>query len=96
MQNAVTEKPRCVQCLKHDRSFFLSHVMSKWVTLICRGCIFQAVDFKTPVLFSGLGRFSGVGNGNPLQYACLENSVDRGAWWVILCGVTKSQTRLND
>ena len=32
-------------------------------------------------LIHGLGRFPGVGNGNPLQYACLENSVDRGAWW---------------
>ena len=32
-------------------------------------------------LIHGLGRFPGVGNGNHLQYACLENSVDRGAWW---------------
>ena len=32
-----------------------------------------------------------VGNGNPLQYSCLENSMDRGAWWAILHAVTKSQ-----
>ena len=31
-------------------------------------------------LIPGLGRFPGVGNGNPLQYSCLENSMDRGAW----------------
>ena len=38
----------------------------------------------------------GEGNGNPLQYSCLENPRDRGAWWAAFHGVTKSQTRLND
>ena len=42
----------------------------------------------------GLGRSPGEGNGNPLQYSCLKNSMDRGAWWVIAHGVTKSQTWL--
>ena len=36
----------------------------------------------------------GEGNGNPLQYSCLENSRDRGAWWAAVLGVTQSQTRL--
>ena len=36
----------------------------------------------------------GEGNGNPLQYSCLENSTERGAWWATVYGVTKSQTRL--
>ena len=40
----------------------------------------------------GSGRSPEVRNGNPLQYACLENSVDRGAWWVTVHGVTKSRT----
>ena len=44
----------------------------------------------------GWGRSPGEGNGNPLQYSCLENSVDRGAWWAAVHGVTKSQTRLSD
>ena len=44
----------------------------------------------------GSGRSPGEGNGNPLQYSCLKNSVDRGAWWVIVHGVTKSQTQLSD
>ena len=35
------------------------------------------------------------GNGNPLQYTCLENSMDRGAWWVTVHGVAKAQTQLN-
>jgi len=38
----------------------------------------------------------GEGNGNPLQYSCLENSVDRGAWWATVHGVTKSRTQLSD
>ena len=37
----------------------------------------------------GLGRSSGEGNGNPLQYSCLENLMDRGTWWAIVCGVAK-------
>ena len=36
------------------------------------------------------------GNGNPLQYSCLENPMGRGAWWAILHGVAKSRTRLSD
>ena len=32
------------------------------------------------------------GNGNPFQYSCLENAMDRGAWWATVLGVTKSQT----
>ena len=43
----------------------------------------------------GLGRFPGEGNGNSLQYSCLENSTDRGAWQTIVHGVAKSQTWLN-
>ena len=43
----------------------------------------------------GLGRSTGEGNGNPLQYSCLENLMDRGAWWATVHGVTKSWTRLN-
>ena len=37
---------------------------------------------------------SGEGHGNPLQYSCLENPVDRGAWWAAICGVTQSWTQL--
>ena len=44
----------------------------------------------------GLERSPGEGNGNPLQYSCLENSMDRGAWWVTVKGVAKSRTQLRD
>ena len=40
----------------------------------------------------GLGRPPGEGNGNPLQYSCLENPMDRGAWWAAVHGVAKSRT----
>ena len=43
----------------------------------------------------GSGRFPGEGNGNPLQYSCLVNSMDRGAWWAIVHKVAKSQTQLS-
>ena len=39
---------------------------------------------------SGLGRSPGGGNGNPLQYSCLKNRTDRGAWWAAVHGVAKS------
>ena len=42
----------------------------------------------------GSGRSPGEGNGNSLQYSCLENSMDGGAWWATLHGVAKSQTRI--
>ena len=44
----------------------------------------------------GSGRFPREGNGYPLHYACLENPMDRGAWWATVHGVAESQTRLSD
>ena len=47
-------------------------------------------------LIPELGRSPGEGNGNPLQYSCLGNPMDRGAWWAAVHGVQKSWTRLSD
>ena len=47
-------------------------------------------------LIPGLGKSPGEGNGSPLQYYCLGNPMDRGAWWATVHGVTKSWTRLRD
>ena len=44
----------------------------------------------------GSGRSPGEGHGNPLQYSCLGNPMDRGAWWAVIQGVAKSQVRLAD
>ena len=48
-----------------------------------------------PGSIPGLGRSPRGGNGNPLQYSCLENSMDRGAWWATVHGVAKSWTQLS-
>ena len=52
----------------------------------------RACDGARPI--SGIGVCGGVGNGTPLQYSCLENPRDAGAWWAAIYGVTQSQTRL--
>ena len=52
-------------------------------------------DTGDSVLIPGSGQSPGEGNGNPLQYSCLENSMDRGAWWATVHGVAKSQTQLS-
>ena len=47
-------------------------------------------------LIPGLGKSLGEGNGNPLQYSCLENSMNRGGWQDTVHGIAKSQTGLSD
>ena len=52
-------------------------------------------NVRYPGLNPGLGRPAGEGNGNWLQYSCLENSTDRGAWWAAVLKVEKSWTLLS-
>ena len=52
----------------------------------------NAGDVRDVGSIPGLGRSPGAGRGNPLQYSCLENPMDRGAWWATVHGVTKSWT----
>ena len=56
----------------------------------------NAGDIRGPGSIAGLGRSPGKGNDNPLQYSCLENPTDRGAWQATVHQVAKSQTRLSD
>ena len=56
----------------------------------------NAGDARDRGLLAGSGRSPAVGNGNPLQYTCLENPMDRGAWQATVYGVTKSWTRLSN
>ena len=56
----------------------------------------NAGDTRDVGSVSGLGRSPGRGNGNPLQYSCLENPMHRGAWQVIVHGIAKSRTWLSD
>ena len=56
----------------------------------------SACNAGDPGLIPELGRSSGEENGKPLQYSCLENRVDKGAWPADVLGVTKSQTQLSN
>ena len=51
----------------------------------------SACNAGDPGSIPGSGKSPGEGNGNSLQYSCLVNSMDRGAWWTMVHGVTKSQ-----
>ena len=52
----------------------------------------NARDIRDLGLISGSGRSLGEGNGNPLQYSCLENPMDRGGWWVIVRKIAELDT----
>ena len=54
----------------------------------------NAGDIRDTGSIPGLGRSPGGGYGNPPQYSCLENSMERGAWWAIVHGAAKSQTQM--
>ena len=56
----------------------------------------SAYNMGDPVSIPGLGRSPGERNGNPLQYPCLENPMDGGAWEATVHGVAKTQTRLSN
>ena len=56
----------------------------------------SACNVGDPGSIAGLGRSPGEGNGNPLQYSCLKNSMNGGPWWATVCGSAKSWTRLRD
>ena len=56
----------------------------------------NAGDARDAGSIPGSGKSPRKGNGNPLQYSCLGNSMDRGAWWAIVHGVSESQIQLSD
>ena len=62
------------------------------VVIVVKNLSASAGDVRDMSLIPGLGRSSGEGHGNPLQYSCLENPVDRETWLATVHGVTKSQT----
>ena len=66
------------------------------VALVVKNSPARAGDIRDMGLIPGSGRSPGEGNGCPLQYSCLENPMDRGAWRVTVHGVTKSQAQLNN
>ena len=72
-------------------SFLLGYWPSQ-MALVVKNLPANAGDARDMSSIPGSGRFSGVGNGNPLQYSCLENPIDKGDWWATVHGAVKSQT----
>ena len=66
------------------------------MVLLVKNLPAKAGDTRNTGLIPGSGRSPGEENGNPLQYSCLDNSMERGDWQAIVHGVTKSQTWLSD
>ena len=62
--------------------------------LVVKDPLTHAADVRDPGLIPGLGRLPGGDHGNPLEYSCLENPMDRGTWWVMVHRVATSWTRL--
>ena len=88
---------RVFQAVKRESGFDLKYnVWASQVELVIKNLPANARDTKDTGSTPELGRSPGVRNGNPFQYSCLENSMDRGVWWAIVHGATKSQTQLND
>ena len=67
---------------------------ASWVALVVKNPPAKAGDTKDSGLICELGRSPGGGHSNPLQYSCLKNPMDRGAWWATVHRVTKSWTQL--
>ena len=66
----------------------------RWASLVAQTGKESACNVGDPGSITRSGRSPGEGHGISLQYSCLENSIDRGAWWVIVHGIAKSWTEL--
>ena len=64
------------------------------MALLVKNLPANAEDVRDAGSIPGSGRSPGQGNGNPLQYSCLENAISRGTWWAMIHRVAKSHTRL--
>ena len=67
-----------------------------WTSLVAQMVKASAYNVGDLGSIPGSGRSPGEGNGNPLQYPCLENLMDRGTQWIAVHGVAKSRARLSD
>ena len=75
-----------------EKTMRLGKIESSQVVLVVKNLPANAGDVRDQGSIPGLGRSPGEGNGNSLQYSCLEKPMERGAWWATVCGVAKSQT----
>ena len=74
-----------LECLQRCEQDWASQV-----ALVVKNLPVKAGDIRDAGLIPGLDRSPGGGHGNPFQYSRLENPMDRGAWWVTVCGVAES------
>ena len=70
----------------------MESIALNWFTLVVTKPPANAGDVKDVGSIPGSGRFPGGEHGNPLQYSCMENLINRGAWWATIHRVAKSQT----
>ena len=77
-------------------SSIIQHLGASQVVLVVKNSFANAGDIRDSGSIPGWGRSLGGGHGNPLQYSCLENAMDRGAWWATVHRVAKSWTQLSD
>ena len=82
--------------MTHQEAKFSLDLLSKSPSLPCWLGIPTLSQTNPHVYLKLFLHFFGEGNGTPLQYSCLENPMDGGAWWAAVHGVTKSWTRLSD
>ena len=80
-------------CVHQIRDLYIV-LWASQVVLVVKNLPANWGDIRDASSVPGLGRSSGGGHDNPLQYSCLENPMDRGAWWATVHGITKSQTWL--
>ena len=73
---------------------FYIYIWASQVVLVAKNPPADAGDIRDTGSISGSGRFPGGGHGNPPQYSCLGNPMNRGTWWAMVHGVAKSQTQL--
>ena len=83
-----------VQWLRYSASSVGGQETKILVALVVKNLLASAGDVRDLGSILGSGRSPGRGHGNPLQYSCLENPMDRGAWWALVHWATKSQTQL--
>ena len=72
------------------------HMRASQVALVAKNPPANAGDTGDPGSIPGSRRSPGVGNGDPLEYSCLENPVNREAWWAMVHRVTESQIQLSE
>ena len=95
LENPMTEEPGRLSDFTFTFIFTLCPNRAPQMALVVKNPPTNAGDSRDAPSISGLGRSPEGGNRNPLQYSCLENSMNRGAWLATVCGFTKSQIQLS-